>query len=168
MRKVGPHARLGLVVAAAVLAADLATKRAVLDGLDIAVAPVRVAPFLDLTLVWNRGISYGLLEQDTPAGRWLLVAVTAAATVALLFWLLRTKSLLTAASLGLVVGGAIGNGIDRVVYGAVIDFVHFHVGSFSWYVFNLADAAIVAGAAGLVFEAVRGGPIDAAKGGSDG
>jgi len=55
-----------------------------------------------------------------------------------------------------------------VVYGAVIDFVHFHVGSFSWYVFNLADAAIVAGAAGLVFEAVRGGPIDAAKGGSDG
>lgn len=168
MRKAGPHARLGLVVAAAVLAADLATKRAVLDGLDIAVAPVRVAPFLDLTLVWNRGISYGLLEQDTPAGRWLLVAVTAAATVALLFWLLRTKSLLTAASLGLVVGGAIGNGIDRVVYGAVVDFVHFHVGSFSWYVFNLADAAIVAGAAGLVFEAVRGGPIDAAKGGSDG
>lgn len=168
MSKAGPHARLGLVVAAAVLAADLATKRAVLDGLDIAVAPVRVAPFLDLTLVWNRGISYGLLEQDTPAGRWLLVAVTAAATVALLFWLLRTKSLLTAASLGLVVGGAIGNGIDRVVYGAVVDFVHFHVGSFSWYVFNLADAAIVAGAAGLVFEAVRGGPIDAAKGGSDG
>ena len=168
MRKVGPHARLGLVVAAVVLAADLATKRAVIDGLDLALGPVRVAPFLDLTLVWNRGISYGLLEQDTVLGRWLLVGITAAATVALLVWLLRTRSLLTATSLGLVVGGAIGNGIDRVVYGAVIDFVHFHVGSFSWYVFNLADAAIVAGAAGLVLEAVRGGPIDAAKGGSDG
>lgn len=168
MRKVGPQARLGLVVAAVVLAADLATKRAVLDGLDLALGPVRVAPFLDLTLVWNRGISYGLLEQDTVLGRWLLVSITAAATVALLVWLLRTRSVLTATSLGLVVGGAIGNGIDRVVYGAVIDFVHFHVGDFSWYVFNLADAAIVAGAAGLVLEAVRGGPIDAAKGGSDG
>jgi signal peptidase II len=161
--------RLGLAIAAAVVLADLAAKRAVLDGLALeATGPIPLTPFLDLVLVWNRGISYGLLTQDTAAGRWLLVAVTAAATVALLAWLVRTTSRLTAASLGLVVGGAVGNGIDRVAYGAVIDFVHFHVGDFSWYVFNVADAAIVVGAAGLVLEAARGRPIDAAKGGSNG
>jgi len=162
------HAGLGIAVAIAILAADLATKLWVLYGLDLAFAgPIAVLPMLDLVLVWNRGISYGLLEQDTVAGRWLLVAVTAVATVALVGWMLRTRSRLTAASLGLVVGGAVGNGIDRIAYGAVVDFVYLHIGDFSWYVFNIADAAIVLGAAGLILEAFLRRPNDAANAGSD-
>lgn len=160
----GAAARLGTLVALVVLAADLGSKLWVLHGLDLAtVGSIEVLPVLELVLVWNRGISYGLLEQDTPTGRWLLVGVTVVATVALAIWMLRTRSRMTAASLGLVVGGAVGNGIDRVAYGAVVDFVHLHAGSFSWYVFNVADAAIVLGAAGLVIEAFARRPNDAAN-----
>lgn len=152
---------LGLAVAAVVFAADLASKLYVLDTLALeATGPIRVLPFLDLVLVWNRGVSYGLFQQDSDLGRWLLVAVTAVATVALTAWLVRTRSRLNAVALGLVVGGAVGNGVDRVVYGAVVDFVHFHVADFSWYVFNVADAAIVAGAALIAFDAVRGRQSD--------
>jgi signal peptidase II len=149
---------LGLAVAAVVFAADLASKLWVLDGLALeAMGPIPLLPWLDLVLVWNRGVSYGLFQQDSELGRWLLVAVTVAATLALAFWLARTKSRLTAVALGLVVGGAVGNGVDRVVYGAVVDFVHFHVADFSWYVFNVADAAIVAGAVLIAVDALWGG-----------
>ena len=157
-------ARLGTIVALIVLAADLGSKLWMLHGLELGTAgAIELLPGVDLVLVWNRGISYGLFEQDTPAGRWLLVAVTVAATVGLAVWMVRTRSRMTAASLGLVVGGAVGNGIDRVVYGAVVDFVHLHAGDFSWYVFNVADAAIVFGAAGLVIEAFARRPNDAAN-----
>jgi signal peptidase II len=154
---------LGVAVAVAVFAADLASKLWILDGLALEVTgPIRLAPFLDLVLVWNRGVSYGLFQQNSELGRWLLVAVTAAATAALSLWLARTKSRLTAVALGLVVGGAVGNGVDRVVYGAVVDFVHFHVADFSWYVFNVADAAIVAGAGLIAVDALWGGRTEKA------
>ncbi len=156
-RGVGPHLGLGVAIAAVVFAVDLATKLWVLDGLALeATGPITVTPWLDFVLVWNRGVSYGLFQQDSEAGRWILVAVTVAATIALAAWMARTTSRLSAVALGLVVGGAVGNGVDRVVYGAVVDFVHFHVADFSWYVFNVADVAIVAGAALIVLEALRG------------
>ncbi len=149
---------LGIAVAAVVFVADLASKLFVLDGLDLEVTgPIPLLPWLDLVLVWNRGVSYGLFQQDSALGRWLLVAVTVAATAALALWLARTRSRLVAVALGLVVGGAVGNGVDRVVYGAVVDFVHFHVADFSWYVFNVADAAIVAGAVLIAVDALWGG-----------
>lgn len=155
---IGPHLALGAAVAAVVFAADLATKLWVLDGLALEVTgPIEVFPWLEFVLVWNRGVSYGLFQQDSDVGRWLLVGVTVAATIALAFWMARTTSRLAAVGLGLVVGGAVGNGVDRVAYGAVVDFVHFHVADFSWYVFNVADAAIVAGAALILIEALRGG-----------
>jgi len=153
-----------VLTAAAIAAVDLAVKQLVLVGLDLASGPIAVTPFLELVLVWNRGISYGLLEQSHDLGRWALVAFTGVAIVALGIWMMRTRRRLTAFSLALVVGGAIGNAVDRVVYGAVIDFVHLHVGNFSWYVFNIADAAIVVGAVGLVWEALFG-PKDAVKNG---
>ncbi len=160
-RGIGPHLRLGIGIAALVFIVDLASKLWVLDGLALeATGPIRIAPFLDFVLVWNRGVSYGLFQQDSDLGRWLLVGVTVVATIALAAWMVRTTSRLSAIALGLVVGGAIGNGVDRVVYGAVVDFVHFHVADFSWYVFNVADAAIVAGAALIVLEALRGGRTD--------
>jgi signal peptidase II len=157
-RRTGPYLRIGIIVAAVVFVIDLASKLWVLDGLALeATGPIRVLPWLDLVLVWNRGVSYGLFQQDSDLGRWVLVAVTVVATIALAVWMARTTSRLSAVALGLVVGGAIGNGVDRVVYGAVVDFVHLHVADFSWYVFNVADAAIVAGAALIVLEALRGG-----------
>lgn len=157
-RGIGPHLKVGVGVAALVFIVDLASKLWVLDGLALeATGPIRITPFLDFILVWNRGVSYGLFQQDSDLGRWLLVGVTVVATIALAAWMVRTTSRLSAVALGLVVGGAVGNGVDRVVYGAVVDFVHFHVADFSWYVFNVADAAIVAGAALIVLEALRGG-----------
>lgn len=158
-RRGGASLRIGVLVAAVVFVVDLASKLWVLDGLALeATGPIRLTPWLDFVLVWNRGISYGLFQQESDLGRWLLVGVTIVATIALTVWMARTTSRLSAVALGLVVGGAVGNGVDRVVYGAVVDFVHFHVADFSWYVFNVADAAIVAGAALIVLEAVRGGP----------
>ena len=147
--------RLGALIALTTLALDQATKLYLLFGYDLPLnEPLVLAPFLELMVVWNRGISYGLLQQDTEVGRWALLAVSVAAAIGLSIWMAKTPFRLLAASLGLIVGGAVGNAIDRLAYGAVFDFVHVHVGSFSWYVFNIADAAIVAGVIGLVYDSL--------------
>jgi signal peptidase II len=111
---------------------------------------VQLAPFLDLVLVWNRGVSYGLLTQDGDLGRWALVALGLLGAILFGWWLWATRALLATVSLGLVIAGALSNVIDRLRYGAVADFFLFHVGDFEWYVFNLADVWIVAGAIGLL------------------
>jgi signal peptidase II len=150
-------ARLGTLVALVTLALDQASKLYLLFGYDLPLRePLILAPFLDLMVVWNRGISYGLFQQETEVGRWLLLAISAAAAVGLTVWMTRVSSRLVASALGLIVGGAVGNAIDRLAYGAVFDFVHFHLGGFSWYVFNIADAAIVAGVIGLLYDALIG------------
>ena len=147
--------RLGLWVAAATFAADQASKLGLLFGYDLPVRePVRLAPFAEFVVVWNRGISYGLFQQGTDFGRWLLVIMSIVASVALAFWIRRSRNRLLATSLGLVAGGALGNVVDRVAYGAVFDFIHLHAGGYSWYVFNVADAAIVAGVVGLLLDSV--------------
>ncbi|MEP2706966.1 MAG: signal peptidase II [Roseibium sp.] len=143
---------------------DQASKLWLVYNFDLAEnGPVSVLPVLDLILVWNRGISYGLFQQYSDLGRWLLAAFTVAATLALWIWSTRAPSKLLALSLALVISGAIGNGIDRIAHGAVVDFVYFHVGGFSWYVFNLADVWIVAGVVGLLYDSFRNGPNSAAK-----
>ena len=148
-------ARLGIVIALSTLALDQASKLYLLFGYDLPVRePLALAPFLELMVVWNRGISYGLFQQETELGRWALLAVSIAAAIGLSLWMARATGRLLAGALGLIIGGAVGNAIDRVAYGAVFDFVHFHIGSFSWYVFNLADAAIVAGVIGLVYDSL--------------
>ena len=162
----GPLTRFALAVALVAAAIDQATKLWLLFVFDLGTRGiVTLTPFLDLALVWNTGISYGLIRQEGPLGQWVLLALKAVAVILLWMWLARTSSRLTALSLGLIIGGAIGNAIDRLAYGAVADFVLFHVTtasfSFKWYVFNLADVAIVAGVIGLLYETVVGG--DAAK-----
>jgi signal peptidase II len=157
----GPTSRLGMLVAAAVGVADQALKLWLLFVVDLrAHGIIRLTPFLDLVLVWNRGISYGLFQQEGALGQWALLALTTVAIALLMIWLARSNSRLTTLSLGLIIGGAVGNAIDRMAYGAVADFILFHLttGSFSfkWYVFNLADAAIVAGVAGLLYDAFVG------------
>jgi signal peptidase II len=163
--------RLGLAAATVVCAIDQAFKLWMLfvvgmvegDRLDF-------LPTLDLVMVWNYGISYGLFQQDTALGQWALVAFKVVAIAALGYWLSRIETRLGALALGLIIGGAIGNGIDRVAYGAVADFFYFHVGTFSWYVFNLADVAIVAGVALLLYEALlaKGPPAHGTHDATDG
>jgi signal peptidase II len=148
-------ARLGWIVALVTLALDQASKLWLLFVFDLPVRePVRLAPFLDLIVVWNRGISYGLFQQHSDLGRWGLVVFSVAAAIGLAIWMSRAGERFLAVSLALLVGGAIGNAIDRAAYGAVFDFVHLHWGTWSWYVFNVADAAIVAGVAGLLYDSL--------------
>ena len=112
--------------------------------------------FFDLVLTYNRGISYGLLPQDGELGRWALVILSLAAATLFTIWMLRSRSMIVVTALGLLVGGALGNALDRMVYGAVVDFVSLHAFGWRWYVFNLADAAIVAGVIGLLYDATMG------------
>ena len=147
--------RLGFLLALVTLALDQGTKLYFLFVDRLALhEPLTLAPFLELIVVWNRGVSYGLFPQHSEFGRWALVAVSIAAAVGLSLWLRRVEGRLLSAALGLIVGGAIGNAVDRIAYGAVFDFIHFHVAGFSWYVFNVADAAIVAGVIGLVYDSL--------------
>jgi signal peptidase II len=147
---------LGLAVLVAGLVADQITKLWVLRSTALSDGEVlRVLPFMDFTLVWNRGISYGLFQQDGGFGRWALVVFSLVAVGLLGAWLLRTDRRLIAVSLGLIIGGAIGNLIDRVIYGAVVDFIYLHAFGYSWYVFNLADSWIVAGVIGLLYDSFR-------------
>ena len=158
----GPLTPFGLLVALAVCTVDQASKLWLLYGYGLAErGAVAVMPFIDFILVWNRGISYGLFQQESELGQWALFGLKVAAVILLAVWLARASSRLTALGLGLIIGGAVGNAIDRLLHGAVVDFVLFHVRtasfSFNWYVFNLADAAIVAGVAGLLYESLVGG-----------
>jgi signal peptidase II len=157
----GPSSRLGLLVATASAAIDQASKLWLLYVFDLgARVPLRLAPFLDLVLVWNKGISYGLFQQEGPVGKWVLIGFKVLAVALLWIWLARAASRLTAVSLGLIIGGAIGNAVDGLLHEGVADFVLFHITTetirFNWYVFNLADAAIVAGVAGLLYESFVG------------
>ena len=155
----------GAALALATLAVDQALKHWLLFGLDIdARQPVHVAPFVDLVLAWNHGISYSLFTTTTGQGRFLLLAVTLLATAALAVWLWRSRRGVTALALGLLIGGALGNALDRYVFGAVMDFVWIHSGSFSWYIFNGADVAITGGVAVLILESFWGArPLRASK-----
>jgi len=168
----GHLTRLGLAVGLTTAAIDQATKLWLLYVFDIrARVPVRITPFLDLVLVWNKGISYGLFQQEGAFGQWVLLAIKAAAVTLLWIWLARTGSRLTAVALGLITGGAVGNAIDPFVHQGVFDFVLFHITTqtihFNWYVFNFADTAIVAGVAGLLYESLfRDGAAKAPRSGS--
>jgi len=159
----GPLTRRGLVAAAIACAADQASKLWLLHVFDLPrVAfgrPFELTSFLALTLNWNPGISYGLFPQESDFGRYVLLALTLTALAVLWGWLARAESKWTALALGLIIGGAVGNFIDRLYLPGVMDFVWFHIErfNFSWYVFNLADAAIVAGVIGLLYESFLGG-----------
>ena len=147
------HTPLGIAAALLVLVADQASKYWVLHGLRLPeLGTVAVLPVLNLTMVWNRGITFGLLRGDGPWSAALLATVALAVVAALAVWLRRAERKLVAAALGAIAGGAIGNVIDRLRFGAVVDFIHAHAWGWSWYVFNVADVAIVCGVAALVLE----------------
>jgi signal peptidase II len=145
----------GLIALAATLIIDQSHKLWMLFVYRISDhQPVHVGPFLDLIVAWNPGISYSLLRATTDIERYMLLALAFAAIMLLFAWLWRARSRTTGFALGLIIGGALGNAYDRWAYGAVADFFRFHVGDLSWYVFNLADVAIVAGVALLLLESL--------------
>jgi signal peptidase II len=154
----GPLTFFGLKVAAVACVLDQASKLYLLYIHDLAANPVRLGPYFDFVLARNTGISYGLFQTQGPVGQSVMLGLKVLAVLALLLWLARARGYLAALSLGLIVGGAVGNGIDRLAYGWVADFVFFHISTanwrFNWYVFNLADVAIVAGVIGLLYESL--------------
>ena len=162
----GHLSAFGIAVAVVTAVIDQGVKLWLLFGLDLgARAPIHLGPFIDLVLAWNTGISFSMFPQVGPLGQWALLGVKAVAVVLLWVWLAHATSRLTAVALGLIIGGAVGNAIDRAAYGAVADFVLFHITTatwtFRWYVFNLADVGIVAGVIGLLYDSLL--TRDAAK-----
>ena len=142
------RAMRGGVLALAVLALDQSVKAVVLAYLR-PYEPIEVTPFFNLVLVWNRGVSFGMLAEAGRQGPWLLMLLTAAIGAFLIVWLWRETRPLTRVALWLVLAGAVGNVVDRVRFGAVVDFLDFHAFGYHWPAFNVADSAIVIGA-GLI------------------
>ena len=150
---------LGLAVAVLLLAADQASKWWILKVLRLPevrhVRLLELGPFgLDLSMVWNRGVTFGLLSGDGPWNHLVLALLAAAIALVLLRWLARAETLAVAVALGAVIGGAVGNVLDRLRFGAVVDFVDAHAWGWHWYVFNIADAGIVCGVAALIADAL--------------
>lgn len=156
MRFWGALSVLGLVFAALSFGVDQTFKWWMLHVFDIeARQPVALLPVFDIVLAWNRGVSYGWLSGD--ASQEFLIALALALSAVLWVWLAKATRPITAAAVGLILGGALANAFDRAVYGAVADFFSFHVGNFNWYIFNLADVGIVAGVGLLVYESFTEG-----------
>jgi lipoprotein signal peptidase len=145
----------GLILALVILLADQASKWWILEIVDLdQVRQVVLTPFLNLTMVWNRGITFGLFSGGGPWNALILAAIAVVIVAVLLRWMARAETRLVALALGAVAGGAIGNVIDRLRFGAVVDFVDVHAWGFHWYVFNVADAAIVCGVGVLLADAL--------------
>ena len=150
------HLPLGLLLGLLVLAADQASKWWILVRLDLPDRRiVTVLPVLDFEMVWNHAVTFGLFGGVGAAGRFLFSAVALAVVLLLLLWMRRTPKPWIALALGAIAGGAIGNVIDRLRFGAVVDFIHAHLGRLSWdYIFNVADAAIVCGVCVLLLDSL--------------
>ncbi|HRK70380.1 MAG TPA: signal peptidase II [Micropepsaceae bacterium] len=174
-----PHgasfARLGGIWALATLILDQLVKAVFLYGYDfiscapcapwlegenlcLPCPPVEVTGFLNFVMVWNTGVSFGLFAAGSLAGTLVLVGFSVGMSVLLGVWLMRAENANLALGLGLVIGGALGNAIDRAIYGAVADFFQFHAFGYDWYVFNVADAGIFFGVVFILLDSLGLGP----------
>ena len=158
MTKLQPR-EIGLIAAALALVADQGSKLYMLYGAGFAQMPpgaaAPVLPFFNLVMVWNPGISYGLFPASSIAGTAALVVVDIVAVVGLTWWLWGSTSRALTAGFGLIIGGALGNLIDRLIYGKVADFFHFYGFGYDWYVFNIADLAITLGAVAILYDVLK-------------
>lgn len=148
--------RLGLVIAAVSLIADQASKYLLIGVMrDNGFQSIEITPFFNLVMVWNRGVSFGLFASNMEIVRWLLIVLSTGVSIGLMIWLYRATNRWLAIGLGLVVGGAMGNAVDRVVHGAVADFFDFYLsGVGHWPAFNIADSAIVVGVGFLLIDSL--------------
>ncbi len=165
----GPLSRLGYLWAVISFALDQFHKWWMLNITGITEGQtITIAPFFDLILIWNRGVSYGLFQQESMAGRLALGAFSLIAVIALAVWLAQPEQTrLTATSVGLIMGGALGNALDRLIRPGVADFFSLHAFGYNWYIFNIADIAIVAGVVGLLYDAIFISPKTASKSSQD-
>jgi signal peptidase II len=152
--------RRGLAVAAVVAVADQLSKAWVLRLFTDQQQPVErmepVTGFFNLVLTWNRGMSFGLFNNDATLNAAIFTVIAAVIVGGLLVWLRRAQEPLIGIAIGLVIGGAIGNVVDRLWRGAVVDFLDFHLGDWHWFAFNLADAAICIGVGLMVIDSLLG------------
>ncbi len=147
------HLLYGLGIAAAVIVLDQLSKWLIM-GLMRPPRVIEITPFFNLVVGWNRGVSFGLFNNDSPLNAWILIVLALAIVVVLMIWLSKTDRWPVAVGLALVVGGAIGNVIDRLRFGAVFDFLDLHAFGFHWPAFNVADSAITVGAVVLVVDSL--------------
>ena len=146
MRPAAPRlVLLGGILAGVVILADQASKWWLLNGLMQQPRVIELTPFFNLVTAWNRGVSFSLFHTDSASGPFILSAVSVVISIVLAVWLFRVSKPLTAVAIGLVIGGALGNVIDRLRFGAVFDFLDVYWGNYHWPAFNLADSAIVTG-----------------------
>lgn len=153
MRIVSPRlVLLGGVLAGLVILADQVSKWWLLTGLMAQPQVIEITPFFNLVAAWNRGVSFSLFHNEAASGPFILSAIAIVISVALMAWLTRIRHILAAAGTGLVIGGALGNVIDRLRFGAVFDFLDVYWGTYHWPAFNLADSAIVLGVVLLMWD----------------
>lgn len=145
---------MGLVTALVVLVLDQLSKQMVLSWFYQGGQAVRVAPFFNIILAWNPGVSFGFLRAGSPGASWALALLAAVIGLVVFWWLWNSTEKLHSLCFGAILGGAIGNVIDRSLYGAVFDFLDFHAFGYHWYTFNIADCGVVIGAALLFFDAI--------------
>ena len=146
MRKVSPICRYGLVVAAIVLVADQLSKWWLIRVMDVSDGRIELTPFFNLVMVWNYGVSFGMFSNPgAEMTKFMLIGLALAIVAVVLFWLYSAMHRYSAFAYGIIIGGAIGNIIDRLVYGAVADFFDVHIAGYHWPAFNIADSAICIG-----------------------
>ena len=142
----------GLSVICAVIAVDQALKWYMLSVVMQPPRTIELAPFFNLVMVWNRGISFGLLTGDAAYMPWVLSGLAVVVCLVMLVMMWRVRTLLSVIALASIIGGAIGNVFDRLRFGAVADFFDFHVSGYHWPAFNVADAAITCGVILLLWD----------------
>lgn len=152
--KIPGHVRRGLALAAAVLAVDQVTKWWIVFTVMQPPRVIEVTPFFNLVMGWNYGVSFGMLSSMPALSKWLLPLVTVAITGGMVFWLTREDRRWSVIGLGLIIGGAVGNLVDRLRFGAVADFLDVHAFGYHWPAFNAADSAITIGAAVIILESL--------------
>ena len=145
----------GVALTVAVIAADQLVKWWILASVMNPPQPIALTPFFNIVLVMNRGASFGIFGSAPGWVSWALVTFAVAIAAALLIWMRAAQSGLLRSALALVAGGALGNVIDRVRFGAVVDFLDFHVGTWHWPAFNVADAAITVGVLLLILDSLK-------------
>ena len=136
---------VGLIVLLLSYVFDRISKWIVIDLINLSDHPIVVLPIFDLVIVKNTGVSFGLFQNDLNVVRWILIFFAFLVIIFLIIWLYRSNSVILSIALGMIIGGAAGNVPDRIVWGHVIDFLHFHIGKWSFPVFNIADTAIAGG-----------------------
>lgn len=146
---------MGMGLATIIFVLDQMSKWIVLNHLMVPPHTLPVTSFFNIVLAWNRGVSFGLLSSNNPYGVWILASIAFAFAAVLTFWVWRAETKIMALAFGLVLGGAVGNLLDRLRFGAVTDFLDFHAYGYHWYTFNIADSAIVFGVGLILLEYLK-------------